>query len=465
MLAVYGRVYDATHTPAGLALDRFWVVHHLDLAAPDALRIESPQDVVGVGQTLVTGSAHDESGVTQVRVEVQMPGTTTLLSCPPPRASDGRWACPWDVTATNGGIAPADGAQITLRVQATDRFGHSAWSTAETLVVDATPPTVTVDMSGIKVYPGNVVHRTSGLGGEVADAHGVGGVEGCADEVCKTADLQASGSGATRWYITRPDDILRDHVARRVTISAVDALGNRTPEPVSFTLYVDDVAPVITANQAMTHVLLGSTHTVLSGTVTDGGSVNGMWVRMQAPDGSQSLTAVHRDGDGWSFDLTAHLPGQYVLQVEAVDEADNTSIAGPYVVTVDCTNAGPVVVALVAQADTAAPLSQTLTVRIGNTGPELLPAGMPMAIYAGQQRLWAAATTAPLAPGAQQTTSVQWTVDSLGDYEMSVLLNNTPTGPADPQALTLCRVPAGWHQVVRVGEAWPVKWYFPSVYR
>ena len=320
-------------------------------------------------------------------------------------------------------------------------------------------------MSGIKIYPGNVVHRSSGLGGEVADAHGVGGVEACADEVCKTAELQASGSGAARWYVGRPDDILRDHVARHVTIVAVDALGNRTPEPVSFTLYVDDVPPVITTGQVMTQVLLGSTHTVLSGTVADGGTVNGMWVRMQAPDGSQALTAVARDGNGWSFDLAADLPGQYVLQVEAVDEAENTSIAGPYVVNVACTNAGPIVASLVARADAATPLSQTLTVQISNTGPELLPAGMPMAIYTGQQLLWAAATTAPLAPGAQQSTSVHWPVDSLGDYEVSVVLNRAPSAPADPPALTLCRAPAALHQVVRVGEEWPLKWYFPFVYR
>ena len=67
---------------AGLALDRFWVVHRLDLTAPDSLLIESPQGVVGVGQTLVTGSAHDQSGVTQVQVEVQMPGANNAALLP-----------------------------------------------------------------------------------------------------------------------------------------------------------------------------------------------------------------------------------------------------------------------------------------------------------------------------------------------------------------------------------------------
>ena len=74
-------------------------------------------------------------------------------------------------------------------------------------------------------------------------------------------------------------------MARTVAVYAIDTLGNRTLQPLSFSLYVDDVPPAITATQVMTHVLLGSKQTVLSGTVSDGGSVNGMWVRSKAPDG------------------------------------------------------------------------------------------------------------------------------------------------------------------------------------
>ena len=277
-----------------------------------------------------------------MQVEVQTPlGGTSLLSCTVSSRTDGRWSCPWDVTASNGGVAPSDKAQLTLRVQASDPFGHSAWSAAQTLIVDAQPPTVTVNLDGIKVYPGNVVHKQGGLTGQADDEHGVAGVEVCGDGECRAAILRPSGSGAARWSILRQSNELDDHVAHTIAIYAVDTLGNRTLQPLSFSVYLDDVAPAITVTQVITQVLLGSKQTVLSGTVSDGGTVTGMWVRAVAPDGQQSRSAVARDGDGWSFDLPADLPGQYVLLVQAIDGAENSSTSGPYTVDVTCTDAGP----------------------------------------------------------------------------------------------------------------------------
>lgn len=453
LAAMRGLIYDASHTSAGVALERFWAVHRLDGGAPDALAIESHGDLVGPGQTLLAGSAHDESGITQVNVEVQTPsGGTSLLSCSVPSASDGRWSCPWDVSASNGGVPPADGSQITLRVQATDPFGHSAWSRARTLEVDSTPPTVTLDLTGIKMYPGNVVHRQGGLQGEADDEHGVAGVEVCADDVCKAAGLQTSGSGTAHWSVLRQDDVLRDHVLRNVAIYAIDTLGNRTLQPVSFSLYVDDVPPAISASQLVSQVPLGSKQTVLAGTVSDGGTVAGMWVRSVAPDGKEALAPVARDGDGWSFDLPAGLPGQYVLQVEATDEADNMSAAGPYLVNVTCTDARPVVASLIAEPTTGSAQELALRIVLGNEGAQPLPAAMPVDVYIGEQPLWSAVTTAPLAPGATQLISTTWAVTAPGDYDVSVSLNGTASMPGSGERLVLCQTPATARQTVGVRD-------------
>ena len=93
---------------------------------------------------------------------------------------------------------------------------------------------------------------------------------------------------------------------------------------------------------------------------------------------------------------------------------------------------------------------------------------MPVAIFAGQQLLWQATTTQPLAAGAQQTISVLWPVDSRGDYEISVVLNNLPVAPGAPEPLTLCHTPNTLQKVVTVRGVSPTPaqtWYFPTVYR
>lgn len=453
LAAVHGLFYDAAHGSGGPALGWLWAVHRVDAGAPDAMAIESPVEVVGPGQTLLTGYAHDESGVAQVQVEIQAPaGGTSLLACSVPRPEEGRWSCPWDVTASNGGVPPADGSQFTLRVQASDPFGHTAWSDPQTLIADTRPPTVTLNTTGIKVFPGGVVHSQAVLVGTADDEHGVAGVEVCVDDQCAAADLQSSGTGPARWSIRRRSDQQFDYVTRTISIYGTDTLGNRTPQPLSFTVYVDDVPPAITVSQAITAVLLGSNATVLSGTVSDGGAVTGMWVRTQAPDGETTSQAVAREGDTWWYDLPADTAGRYQLAVTAEDRAGNQGTAGPFMVDVTCTAAGPIVAALTAEPAATSPFSLTVTAVISNTGPETLPAGLPVGFFAGQRLLQTVVTTQALAPGAGQPISVIWAVEGSGDYEISVRPNNPPVEPGGAAPLTLCQTPATVQRVVAVRD-------------
>jgi hypothetical protein len=115
------------------------------------------------------------------------------------------------------------------------------------------------------------------------------------------------------------------------------------------------VAPVLTANQLATTLVLSRTATVLGGAATDGGPSVNVSVRVQPPIGDEFRADTRQTGSDWSFDLTATERGRYELWVDAEDQAGNRTDAGPFGVDVTCTDAFPVVVALSAEPSVTAP--------------------------------------------------------------------------------------------------------------
>ena len=101
---------------------------------------------MGLKGSWLGGYSHDESGVRQIEIEILGPsGATSTLTCIVSDSATGGWSCPWDATAANGGVQPANDDQFTVRLRATDRFGQtSAWSAPHTIRVDAQPPTITL---------------------------------------------------------------------------------------------------------------------------------------------------------------------------------------------------------------------------------------------------------------------------------------------------------------------------------
>jgi hypothetical protein len=101
---------------------------------------------------------------------------------------------------------------------------------------------------------------------------------------------------------------------------------------------VDTVAPAITVTTALTEVVITSaltgTITVLSGTVSDGGQVNSVFVSVRTPGGSFATESVALTDGNWRYDMPTGILGQYTLWVNAVDEAGNVALAGPYQVEV-----------------------------------------------------------------------------------------------------------------------------------
>jgi hypothetical protein len=107
-------------------------------------------------------------------------------------------------------------------------------------------------------------------------------------------------------------------------------VGNRTVEPLSLVVWVDNVAPVITMTGASPVLPLGSTMTVLSGTVSDGGPATDVAVHIQTPRGEFRRQSAARDGDRWWFDLQPLYAGDYTVWVNASDQAGNVTTVGPF---------------------------------------------------------------------------------------------------------------------------------------
>jgi len=93
------------------------------------------------------------------------------------------------------------------------------------------------------------------------------------------------------------------------------------------------VPPLIAATQVVNSTPMTATVLVLTGTVSDGGQVGGMFVNVQTPDNTYQEVAV-LDGDVWQYDLRPVSPGRYRLWVNAVDLAGNVTTAGPFEVDV-----------------------------------------------------------------------------------------------------------------------------------
>ena len=402
-----------------------------------------------------------------VDVEITSPsGATSTLSCEASDPATGGWSCPWDATAANGGVEPVNDAEFTVRLRATDRHGSTSdWSAPHAIRVDAQPPTVTVAALGAQqpqvalaaevtgALPARVVRgSTLRLTGDTRDNTRVGTVTVCLEaEDCEQADLSTPGAGSSSWSRWVTAEGMLDYVTKTVTIRAADRLGNRTAQALQLPVVFDNVAPVLTANQILTQAPLSSTQTVLNGTVSDGGPDVAVSVRVQPPNADVARMAAARDGDAWSFDLPADIPGRYILWVDAEDGAGNVTTAGPFTVDVICTDATLIATNLTAEPVAGWPISLTLTSVISNAGHEPLPAGLPVLLSEGATPIGTVTTTVPLASGESQAVSLVWAPDATGDHDIAVIVGRIGSTPYLPNG-PLCVTPPAVHFTLPVRD-------------
>jgi uncharacterized repeat protein (TIGR01451 family) len=435
-------LHDAAHPAGTLPLGWLWNGHRVDQGGPESktLAVDLPGLMVGTGTVALRGRSHDEAGMASVHVQITSPsGFVSELDCPVERPHDGSWRCPWNVTASNDGVVPADGERFSLMLQGVDRFGQPGpWAGPWIVSVDAAPPEVTVS------YPPPVAQAAagggSGIGNLAVDGLNLFGtvhdgsiakVEVCMAGECGEAALL--GHGKANWsYPLRTIEPL-DYVTRTVEIRAIDK-HNRASTPEALQVAFDNVPPVVVATQVGFKASLGGALKVLEGTVSDGGPSLRVVVRMNQPDGTEARREVSRAGQSWWLDLAAEQAGNYTLWVDAEDTAGNRSTQGPFTVEVTCTDAALAVEGLSAQPAPGGAGTLALTAVLANAGPASLDAGVSAIFAEGPVTLGQAAVSSPVAPGGRPPLVLPWTPDHGRDYDISVI---PAAGP-----LTLCSSPA-----------------------
>ena len=253
-----------------------------------------------------------------------------------------------------------------------------------------------------------------------------------------------------------------DYVQHTFSVYGEDVVGNRTEPPLEVSVIVDNVAPVITVTEAVTQVWWGSTETILSGTVSDGGQVSTAFVYIQDPTGRIYSDLVTREGDTWQYDLRAWLVGSYTLWVTVGDLAGNVSTAGPYAVDATCIAAQLSAALVTAEPTAGTPFSVTLTVVVSNTGNVEIPAGLPVGFYVGDMRIGAATTAQALGLGQAETMVVTWENSYRGDHAIRIVPNDVETGVSP---LHICAMQATAQQTLSILDVPLVEsWNLVSTY-
>jgi hypothetical protein len=193
--AVTVALYDDAHPSDGPPLERLWVDHQVDRAAPRFVGITQPAYVLGAGSNRIRGYVYDASPVPELTLSVADGSTETCRDATP---RDGAWTCELDASGYD------DGDVLNLSVEALDAFGQrSVPSAPRRLVVDTTPPTATLT-SRAEPSP-LLVAGTTQLTGELYDNHGLAGAELCRDGSCTSTRVQLSRAETLRTYDDDPD--------------------------------------------------------------------------------------------------------------------------------------------------------------------------------------------------------------------------------------------------------------------
>ena len=143
---------------------------------------------------------------------------------------------------------------------------------------------------------------------------------------------------SARWTYEHSETRALDYVSRTLGLRATDGVGNRSPQPLSLTVWIDTVPPVLTVTEILTQVLAGRGDVALRGLVTDGGEVRAIHATVETPSGRIYDDIAARDGAAWSLtladDRALALPGEHRIWLTALDLAGNSVTTGPITINV-----------------------------------------------------------------------------------------------------------------------------------
>jgi hypothetical protein len=305
--------------------DTIWFQNDVDANAPTDLQIIEPVTYARPFTQTVAGTVQDAAAVPAftVRVELLPGGTTFDTPCTDLTPTDGLWAC----QVAFGDLSSS--TSVNVSVQATDEHGNqSAFTTPVNLLVDLTAPTVNLDAATeAALVDGFITAAESMFDGAVNDDQEASSVEICTEIEtglfnCEIREVMPGDAPTGDWVLDL-DVADADGLPTTMTFAGIDAAGNISLR-ITRTFQIDSVGPVITATQHITAAdapLSGVT--VLSGSVSDGGGVDSVYVRVKAPNGSVTFEQLALSGGDWTYTPTFTAGGTYILTVEAYDLAGN----------------------------------------------------------------------------------------------------------------------------------------------
>ncbi|KEQ53403.1 Ig-like domain-containing protein [Sphingobium chlorophenolicum] len=224
--------------------------------------------------------------------------------------------------------ALTDGTTHAFTVQATDAAGNTGTSSAYTISIDTTPPTVAITGASDNFAP---------ITGPLADGSSTNDTTptidgtGPANSTVTILDNgiavgTATSDGTSAWSFTSP--ALTDGTTHAFTAQATDAAGN-TGTSSAYTISIDTTAPTQTVNvtsiaddtetagdfitQDTSPTILGT----LSATLDAGDAVQ------ISLDGGTTWTDATVDGTSWFFGPGNLATGSYTADVRVVDAAGN----------------------------------------------------------------------------------------------------------------------------------------------
>ncbi|MCB0240061.1 MAG: hypothetical protein KDH08_15760, partial [Anaerolineae bacterium] len=216
----------------GRDFDWLWVLHPVDSLPPTDVQITNPTTYARSGVNYIVGSVADESGATDIEIEITpLPsGPVTTVNCVDPTPEDSAWSCLWqpgDLTGLTG---------FDLRARATDRYGNqSGWSPVHHLIVDTSPPTVTLDATVDDFLADGFINGAELIwNGAAEDDYEVRRVAVCLDDVYTTGCEPANSSlpaPSVTWQYDFNSVLAGDGISQTVSLHGFDAVGNRSVTP------------------------------------------------------------------------------------------------------------------------------------------------------------------------------------------------------------------------------------------
>jgi hypothetical protein len=116
-------------------------------------------------------------------------------------------------------------------------------------------------------------------------------------------------------------------------VYGTDSAGNRSPDPITVTYWLDFAPPALSVTSVVEHVVGTSSEPVVAGTVSDGSAFE-VYVRVEPPSGVRYRAKAAVSDETWAFTPSWNAPGDYRLWAQAIDIAGNTTTSGPHQIEV-----------------------------------------------------------------------------------------------------------------------------------